>query len=339
MLPSIFKLLQEIVTPFHFPNSTFKHRAEVYVTLFAYSPYLNFTKPPVLVHGFRVNESTLKSFIQIAERNAGEFINTLLEYMEPINARRDKVNRHINQLERQISFSNAKKDDEEDKGIIEDEVGNELTEMVAIDFRLLQMIRLAMLGLFNGPENSQPAIFIITDGVLYIPDPEVVQSIAVNLKTNCVPLFFIQISAVNHGPSLGFVPSDELLSFLSDVSFGKRLIHSKILNFQRSNEKVSEIQKTVLSWSCQRPPFEMEPPLDIIKNDMGRIRKHESRIKSNFYSLFHVRIREGYSLLNLTLIKKGRADFLVANFRLPWTVDCKIDYQISADYEKCDDRM
>ncbi|KAE9551261.1 hypothetical protein FO519_005518 [Halicephalobus sp. NKZ332] len=301
MLPSIFKLLQEIVTPFSFPNSNSKHKAEVYVTLFAYCPYLNFPKPPVLMHGFKVNESTLKTFIQYAELNVKEFINNLLEYIEPINARRDKFNRQINLLEK--------------------------------------MLRMAMLGLFNGPENSQPAVFIVTDGVLYIPDTEVVQSIAVNLKTNCVPLFFVQIAAVNHGPSLGFVPSDELLCFLSEVSFGKRLIHSDILGFERQDEKVSEIQQDVLAWSCQRSPFEMESALDTVKNESGRIRKHESKIKSNFYSLFHVRIREGYTLMDLNILKKGRRDVIIANFRLPWTVDCKIDYQISADYEQCDNRI
>uniref|UniRef100_A0AC34GPF8 Uncharacterized protein n=1 Tax=Panagrolaimus sp. ES5 TaxID=591445 RepID=A0AC34GPF8_9BILA len=353
MMPCVEKMLKELVYQFKFSNSKNTHKAEIYVTLIAYSPLIHFRKPPILVHGFRVTDTTIEDFLTLANANAKAYLNDLLEYMLPINLQKEKnqikISKRIGESRRikGARFRAAKPSESEvstpgDEEAAED--GEEvqpstINDKIAIDFRLIQMLRLGMLGLFSAPETSQPGIVIITDGILYIPNQEVIQSIALNLRTNCIPLHFIEITSAGCGASPGYIPSSDLLSFLAQVSYGNHIRHKELLSYEPSNEFINKFQRIMLSWSCQRGTYEMEAPLSSCANHPGRIRKQISRIKSNFYQLFHVRIREGYFLKSLNVIKKGSKDYISALLTFPWTFDCRIDYQISAVYNDCDERI
>ena len=302
------------------------------------------------MHGFRVTETTLKEFLEIAKTNADAYLHDLLEYMNPINFQKEKTQSRASYdfgktirpkgLPQGVKPFEPKmaenENDEEDEG---DEGDSFINDKVAIDFRLIQMLRLGMIGLFAAPETSQPGIVIVTDGILYIPNHKVIQNIALNLRTNCISLHFIQITSADPGTMPGMIPSNDLLSFLAQVSYGNHIRHWDLLSFKAPDKFVNRFQKLMLAWSCQRGTYEMEAPLPNYANDPGRIRKQVSKVKSNFYQLFHVRIREGYFLKSLSISKRGSKDYITTILTLPWTFDSRIDYQISAAYDDCDERV
>uniref|UniRef100_A0A7E4VP94 VWFA domain-containing protein n=1 Tax=Panagrellus redivivus TaxID=6233 RepID=A0A7E4VP94_PANRE len=334
MLPALRKLLVELLTPFKHANNTVVHHPKVCITLIAYTPFVNFQHPPVLIHGAWVTLANIEQFLAKTEAYVRKFIDDLDIFMHPINARREAS---------EAACYRMKLSDVNDASPVHDDFP--LNDKVSIDFRLIQMIRLGMLGLQIAPKSAHANILIVTDGVLYIPDQAVVQSIAISLRASGVAVSFLQVTTKNTTGCLGLVPSSDMLCFLAKVSFGTHFNHEQVYasDFVSPENGILEhptrFQKDFLAWSCQRDPYEMEPPLPMYAKDLLPRSSRSTKLKCDFFMLFHVRLREGYTLRSLSLHTHDSKQYISASFTLPWSVDARIEYKIStlyADTEKDD---
>lgn len=127
------------------------------------------------------------------------------------------------------------------------------------------------------PEESTAALVIITDGILDVPNLSAFEAVMRQIRARIISCSFVQIGAMNNRnemekngipkapiASLGHVPNEELLKFISSSTFGSFIyfdvdhvgggsdlltnLFSKGLELTNRCRRLKEFQHELLSW-------------------------------------------------------------------------------------------
>jgi hypothetical protein len=103
----------------------------------------------------------------------------------------------------------------------ENEKVNSKVPMVSPDANFVNMLRYSMLAVSLLPENSISHILVITDGVVAMPDSNIMETLLFQLHYDSIAVSFIKVGSTFHPhSSAGYISYTDLLNFFSHSSMG-----------------------------------------------------------------------------------------------------------------------
>ncbi|XP_060062042.1 KICSTOR complex protein SZT2 isoform X2 [Erinaceus europaeus] len=218
--------------------------------------------------------------------------------------------------------------------------------MVTADLGLVSMIRQGILALQLLPSNSSAGIIVITDGVTSVPDVAVCETLLNQLRSGTVACSFVQVGGVySYDCSFGHVPNVELMKFIAMATFGSYL--STCPEIEPGNLGLTVYHRAFLLYSFLRSGEALNPEyycgsqhrlfnehlVSASSNPALALRrkKHtEKEVPADLVSTVSVRLREGYSVREVTLAKGGSQ--LEVKLVLLWKHNMRIEYVATAPW-------
>ncbi|XP_069843557.1 KICSTOR complex protein SZT2 isoform X3 [Dipodomys merriami] len=320
---ALSRCLGGLLQPFQVPGSCIDFQPEIYVTIQAYSSIIGLQSHQVLVQGCLLDPSQREAFLQ--------------QVYEQLCLFEDKVATMLQQQYDPQSQGQAE-DQSSDSG---EPLGRKVgVSMVTADLGLVSMIRQGILALQLLPSNSSAGIIVITDGVTSVPDVAVCETLLNQLRSGTVACSFVQVGGVySYDCSFGHVPNVELMKFIAMATFGSYL--STCPEPGPGNLGLTVYHRAFLFYSFLRSGEALNPEyycgsqhrlfnehlVSASSNPALALRrkKHtEKEVPADLISTVSVRLREGYSVREITLAKGGSQ--LEVKLVLLWKHNMRIEY-------------
>ncbi|KAM5266600.1 KICSTOR complex protein SZT2 isoform 4-T4 [Hipposideros larvatus] len=318
---ALSRCLGGLLRPFRVPGSCIDFQPEIYVTIQAYSSIIGLQSHQVLVQGCLLDPSQREVFLQ--------------QVYEQLCLFEDKV---ATMLQQQYDPQSQAEDQSPDAG---EPPGRKVgVSMVTADLGLVSMIRQGILALQLLPSNSSAGIIVITDGVTSVPDVAVCETLLNQLRSGTVACSFVQVGGVySYDCSFGHVPNVELMKFIAMATFGSYL--STCPEPEPGNLGLTVYHRAFLLYSFLRSGEALNPEyycgsqhrlfnehlVSASSNPALALRrkKHtEKEVPADLVSTVSVRLREGYSVREVTLAKGGSQ--LEVKLVLLWKHNMRIEY-------------
>ncbi|KAL4831668.1 hypothetical protein H8958_014707 [Nasalis larvatus] len=324
---ALSRCLGGLLRPFRVPGSCINFQPEIYITIQAYSSIIGLQSHQVLVQGCLLDPSQQEVFLQ--------------QIYEQLCLFEDKV---ATMLQQQYDPQSQAEDQSPDSG---DLLGRKVgVSMVTADLGLVSMIRQGILALQLLPSNSSAGIIVITDGVTSVPDVAVCETLLNQLRSGTVACSFVQVGGVySYDCSFGHVPNVELMKFIAMATFGSYL--STCPEPEPGNLGLTVYHRAFLLYSFLRSGEALNPEyycgsqhrlfnehlVSASSNPALALRrkKHtEKEVPADLVSTVSVRLREGYSVREVTLAKGGSQ--LEVKLVLLWKHNMRIEYVAMAPW-------
>ncbi|UJR27028.1 hypothetical protein I4U23_008332 [Adineta vaga] len=348
-------LLYSLAQTFTLPGCEVQFQPEIDISVYVYFPLHRAPNHQVLIHGYRLSRSTLESVCRDITnnlKNATDLLHKVMSNGQPSNSHSisstmdsdDNINSHLNSV-----YSNS-------------ESSCAIINMLSYGITALQLM----------PEESTAALVIITDGILDVPNLTAFETVMRQIRARIISCSFVQIGSNNQRQkssntkifklpiaSLGHVPNEELLRFISLSTFGS-FIHfdvdhisngSTLLARLFSNQfelfnvckRLNEFQHELLSWGFHKAVCEQSfaPSKRIpigsfsVEDENNRNSKlnltslpvsyklvNQSVLKTSLENVLSLRLREGYTVRHVQIQK----DEIEVHLILPWRYDIQIYY-------------
>ncbi|XP_072505248.1 KICSTOR complex protein SZT2 isoform X4 [Notamacropus eugenii] len=317
---ALSRCVEGLLRPFRVPGSSITFQPEIYVTIQAYSSIIGLQSHQVLAQGYLLEPSRRETFLQQVYSQLCVFENkvaaTLQQQYEPRS---------------QVDASHLSQDRPP---------GSAGVSMVTADIGLVSMIRQGILALQLLPSNSSAGIIVITDGVTSVPDVAVCETLLNQLRSGTVACSFVQVGGVySYDCSFGHVPNVELMKFMAMATFGSYL--STCPEPEPGNLGLTVYHRAFLLYSFLHSGEALNPEyycgsqhrlfnehlVSASSNPALALRrkKHaEKEVPADLVSTVSVRLREGYSVREVTLAKGG--SHLEVKLVLLWKHNMRIEY-------------
>ncbi|XP_040830269.1 KICSTOR complex protein SZT2 [Ochotona curzoniae] len=324
---ALSRCLCGLLQPFRVPGSLIDFQPEIYVTIQAYSSIIGLQSHQVLVQGCLLDPSQREVFLQ--------------QVYEQLCLFEDKV---ATMLQQQYDPQSQAEDRSPDSG---EPLGRKVgVSMVTADLGLVSMIRQGILALQLLPSNSSAGIIVITDGVTSVPDVAVCETLLNQLRSGTVACSFVQVGGVySYDCSFGHVPNVELMKFIAMATFGSYL--STCPEPEPGSLGLTVYHRAFLLYSFLRSGEALNPEyycgsqhrlfnehlVSASSNPALALRrkKHtEKEVPADLVSTVSVRLREGYSVREVTLAKGGSQ--LEVKLVLLWKHNMRIEYVAMAPW-------
>ncbi|XP_015979221.2 KICSTOR complex protein SZT2 isoform X1 [Rousettus aegyptiacus] len=324
---ALSRCLSGLLRPFRVPGSCIDFQPEIYVTIQAYSSIIGLQSHQVLVQGCLLDPSQRETFLQ--------------QVYEQLCLFEDKV---ATMLQQQYDPQSQAEDHSPDSG---EPPGRKMgVSMVTADLGLVSMIRQGILALQLLPSNSSAGIIVITDGVTSVPDVAICETLLNQLRSGTVACSFVQVGGVySYDCSFGHVPNVELMKFIAMATFGSYL--STCPEPEPGNLGLTVYHRAFLLYSFLRSGEALNPEyycgsqhrlfnehlVSASSNPALALRrkKHtEKEVPADLVSTVSVRLREGYSVREVTLAKGGSQ--LEVKLVLLWKHNMRIEYVAMAPW-------
>ncbi|XP_054428060.1 KICSTOR complex protein SZT2 [Pteronotus mesoamericanus] len=318
---ALSRCLGGLLQPLRVPGSCIDFQPEIYVTIQAYSSIIGLQSHQVLVQGCLLDPTQREVFLQ--------------QVYEQLCLFEDKV---ATMLQQQYDPQSQAEDQSPDSG---EPPGRKMgVSMVTADLGLVSMIRQGILALQLLPSNSSAGIIVITDGVTSVPDVAVCETLLNQLRSGTVACSFVQVGGVySYDCSFGHVPNVELMKFIAMATFGSYL--STCPEPEPGNLGLTVYHRAFLLYSFLRSGEALNPEyycgsqhrlfnehlVSASSNPALALRrkKHtEKEVPADLVSTVSVRLREGYSVREVTLAKGGSQ--LEVKLVLLWKHNMHIEY-------------
>ncbi|KAM6217019.1 KICSTOR complex protein SZT2 [Rhynchocyon petersi] len=324
---ALSRCLGGLLRPFRIPGSCIDFQPEIYVTIQAYSSIIGLQSHQVLIQGCLLEPSQREVFLQ--------HVYEMLCHFE------DKV---ATMLQQQYDPQSQAEDQSPDS--VEPPGRKVGVSMVTADVGLVSMIRQGILALQLLPSNSSAGIIVITDGVTSVPDVAVCETLLNQLRSGTVACSFVQVGGVySYDCSFGHVPNVELMKFIAMATFGSYL--STCPEPEPGNLGLTVYHRAFLLYSFLRSGEALNPEyycgsqhrlfnehlVSASSNPALALRrkKHtEKEVPADLVSTVSVRLREGYSVREVTLAKGGSQ--LEVKLVLLWKHNMRIEYVAMAPW-------
>ncbi|XP_037356879.1 KICSTOR complex protein SZT2 isoform X2 [Talpa occidentalis] len=324
---ALSRCLGGLLRPFRVPGSCIDFQPEIYVTIQAYSSIIGLQSHQVLVQGCLLDPSQRDMFLQ--------------QVYEQLCLFEDKV---ATMLQQQYDPQSQAEDQSPDS--VEPPGRKVGVSMVTADLGLVSMIRQGILALQLLPSNSSAGIIVITDGVTSVPDVAVCETLLNQLRSGTVACSFVQVGGVySYDCSFGHVPNVELMKFIAMATFGSYL--STCPEPEAGNQGLTVYHRAFLLYSFLRSGEALNPEyycgsqhrlfnehlVSASSNPALALRrkKHtEKEVLADLVSTVSVRLREGYSVREVTLAKGGSQ--LEVKLVLLWKHNMRIEYVAMAPW-------
>ncbi|KAM4548799.1 KICSTOR complex protein SZT2 isoform 3-T3 [Odontesthes bonariensis] len=328
---ALSRCLAGLAQPFKVPGTDQLFKPKIFITILAYSSIIGLTSHQVLVQGCQLDRTDLNEFLhhiyqqlRALESNIAEVLHQQQEKsMEPAQS----LSHHSYNLEDRLHRKPG-------------------MSMVSADMGLVSMVRQGILALQLLPPNSSAGIIIITDGVTSVPDVAVCETLLNQLRSGTIACSFVQVGgAYSYDCSFGYIPNVELMKFISLATFGSYLPSCPEVN--RDSREMNVYHKAFLTYSFLKTPESMnseyfcvsQPKLfnEHLVSASGnpalvmRRKKHtEKEVHAHLISVVSVRLREGYTIRDISLTKGGTQ--LEVKLVLLWKHNMHIEYLAAASW-------
>ncbi|XP_044530766.1 KICSTOR complex protein SZT2 [Gracilinanus agilis] len=315
---ALSRCLEGLLRPFQVPGSSITFQPEIYVTIQAYSSIIGLQSHQVLVQGYLLEPSRREVFLQQVYAQLCVFENKVAATLQQ-------------QYEPRSQASLLGQDRPPSSAAV---------SMVTADVGLVSMIRQGILALQLLPSNSSAGIIVITDGVTSVPDVAVCETLLNQLRSSTVACSFVQVGGVySYDCSFGHVPNVELMKFMAMATFGSYL--STCPEPEPGNLGLTVYHRAFLLYSFLRSGEALNPEyycgsqhrlfnehlVSASSNPALALRrkKHaEKEVPADLVSTVSVRLREGYSVREVSLAKGG--SHLEVKLVLLWKHNMRIEY-------------
>ncbi|XP_036969602.1 KICSTOR complex protein SZT2 isoform X3 [Acanthopagrus latus] len=326
---ALSRCLAGLAQPFQVPGTDQFFEPKIFVTILAYSSIIGLTSHQVLIQGCQLDRIDLDEFLhhiyqqlRAVESNIAQVLHQQHEQaVEPIQCL------HNNTLDDQPHRK---------QGI----------SMVSADMSLVSMVRQGILALQLLPPNSSSGIIIITDGVTSVPDVAVCETLLNQLRSGTIACSFVQVGgAYSYDCSFGYIPNVELMKFISLATFGSYLPTCPEVDL--NSQEMNAYHKAFLTYSFLKTPESMNSEYFCVSQHklfnehlvsasgnpalVMRRKKHtEKEVHAHLISVVSVRLREGYTIREITLTKGGTQ--LEVKLVLLWKHNMHIEYLAAASW-------
>ncbi|XP_023809816.1 KICSTOR complex protein SZT2 isoform X3 [Oryzias latipes] len=327
---ALSRCLAGLAQPFKVPGTNQLFHPKIFITIMAYSSIIGLTSHQVLVQG-----------CQLDRKHLSEFLHQIYQQLRALESSIAEVLHQ--QQEQQL------KDATHSSGLQGNGTSEELqqsTSMVTADVGLVSMIRQGILALQLLPPNSSAGIIIITDGVTSVPDVAVCETLLNQLRSGTVACSFVQVGGTySYDCSFGYIPNVELMKFISLATFGSYLPSCPDLD--PAGQEMNIYHKAFLTYSFLKTPESLNSeyfcvPQHKLFNEhlvsasgnpalVMRRKKHtEKEVHAHLVSVVSVRLREGYTIRDVSLTKGGTQ--LEVKLVLLWKHNMHIEYLATAPW-------
>ncbi|XP_048108666.1 KICSTOR complex protein SZT2 isoform X5 [Alosa alosa] len=333
---ALSRCLAGLARPFKVPGTDLLFKPMVFITILAYSSIIGLNTHQVLVQGCQLDGTDLDKFLQQIYQQLRAVENNIAEVLQQQNdqARGQQCDGG--------SICHGLPSD-----VMEEEPQRKLgVSMVTADVGLVSMVRQGILALQLLPPNSSAGIIIITDGVTSVPDVAVCETLLNQLRSATIACSFVQVGgAYSYDCSFGYIPNVELMKFISLATFGSYL--STCPEPDPSSQEMNTYHKAFLTYSFLKTSESLNPEYYCFAQHklfnehlvstsgnpalMMRRKKHtEKEVHADLVSVVSVRLREGYTIREISLCKGGTQ--LEVKLVLLWKHNMRIEYLAVASW-------
>ncbi|XP_029987667.1 KICSTOR complex protein SZT2 isoform X2 [Sphaeramia orbicularis] len=326
---ALSRCLAGLVQPFKVPGTDQVFKPKIFITILAYSSIIGLSSHQVLVQGCQLDRTDLDEFLnhiyqqlRAVENNIAEVLHQQHEQsVEPVQ------NSSLN-------------------GVDEQPYRKQGVTMVSADMGLVSMVRQGILALQLLPPNSSAGIIIITDGVTSVPDVAMCETLLNQLRSGTIACSFVQVGgAYSYDCSFGYIPNVELMKFISLATFGSYLPSCPEVDLD--SQEMNAYHKAFLTYSFLKTPESMNSEYFCVSQHklfnehlvsasgnpalVMRRKKHtEKEVHAHLISVVSVRLREGYTIREISLTKGGTQ--LEVKLVLLWKHNMHIEYLAAASW-------
>ncbi|XP_009956679.1 PREDICTED: protein SZT2, partial [Leptosomus discolor] len=324
---ALSRCLVGLLRPFRIPGSDIIYQPEIFVTIQAYSSIIGLQAHQVLFQGCQLDETKREAFLHQVYTQLCAFENKVAEVLQQQYEPRPQVD--LSPLS------------QESPGDVQESSGRKPSvSVVTADVGLVSMVRQGILALQLLPSNSSAGIIIITDGVTSVPDVSVCETLLNQLRSGTVACSFVQVGGVySYDCSFGHVPNVELMKFIAMATFGAYL--STCPELDPLSLDLNVYHKAFLLYSFLRTGESLNPEYYCVSQHrlfnehlvsassnpalaMRRKKHTEKEVHADLVSIVSVRLREGYSIREVSITKGGSQ--LEVKLVLLWKHNMRIEY-------------
>ncbi|KAK4871539.1 hypothetical protein RN001_015663 [Aquatica leii] len=305
--------IESLILQFTIPGNSLVFQPSLYLTVIVNTPFYMSPAQQVLVEGVKITTQNVHEIIRLIERQ-------------------------FNFLEGRIAQVSAIAQDEADHRYVEnDDFVGTLSNIPVVlpDSNFVNMLRYSMLAISLLPENSLSHILVITDGVVAMPDSNIMESLLMQLHYDSISVSFLKVGSPFHPQSsAGYISYTDLLHFLSEATLGSFLEDFPVVK-PDSSLSMNIYQRLFLLWTfqskinCSLIATQTKPVLtnEIFDKRIPILlckRQTEENINASVDLLFSRRMREGYNVDRV----KYNDNFLHISLTLQWKAFIYIQYHM-----------
>ncbi|XP_047442743.1 KICSTOR complex protein SZT2 isoform X6 [Mugil cephalus] len=328
---ALSRCLAGLAQPFKVPGTDQPFKPKIFITILAYSSIIGLSSHQVLVQGCQLDRTDLD-----------EFLHHIYQQLRAVESNIAEV---LHQQHEQ-SVDPAQTSNHHNNNLDDQPYRNQGISMVSADMGLVSMVRQGILALQLLPPNSSAGIIIITDGVTSVPDVAVCETLLNQLRSGTIACSFVQVGgAYSYDCSFGYIPNVELMKFISLATFGSYLPSCPDVDL--NSQEMNAYHKAFLTYSFLKTPESMNSEYFCVSQHklfnehlvsasgnpalVMRRKKHtEKEVHAHLISVVSVRLREGYTIREISLTKGGTQ--LEVKLVLLWKHNMHIEYLAAASW-------
>ncbi|KAG5885699.1 hypothetical protein JTB14_002313 [Gonioctena quinquepunctata] len=229
--------IEGLCREFRIPGNPMVFEPSIYLTVIVNTPFFLSPAQQVLVKGVRISTENLADTVRYVEKQ----FHILEEKIADVSAA------VLDQLDFQRVQCEGLVGDLFD--LPESRKMYSKIPMVTPDVNFVNMLRYSMLAISLLPENSISHILVITDGVVAMPDSNIMESLLFQLHYDSIAISFLKVGSNFHPhSSSGFVAYTDLLYFFAHSTLGTCMENFVSVSEGPSRE-MNIYQELFLLWS------------------------------------------------------------------------------------------
>ncbi|XP_056893432.1 KICSTOR complex protein SZT2 isoform X1 [Takifugu flavidus] len=328
---ALSRCLAGLAQPFQVPGTDQLFRPKIFVTILAYSSIIGLASYQVLVQGCQLDKIDLDDFLHHIYQQLRTLENNIAQVLHQHHKQSVELLQNSGPLSNTVAEQLHRK---------------HAVSMVSADMGLVSMVRQGILALQLLPPNSSSGIIIITDGVTSVPDVAMCETLLNQLRSGTIACSFVQVGgAYSYDCSFGYIPNVELMKFISLATFGSYLPSCPEVDLNSSEMNI--YHRALLTYSFLKTPESMNSEYFCVSQHklfnehlvsasgnpalVMRRKKHtEKEVHADLISVVSVRLREGYTIRDISLTKGGSQ--LEVKLVLLWKHNMHIEYLAAASW-------
>ncbi|XP_069574569.1 KICSTOR complex protein SZT2 [Brachyistius frenatus] len=334
---ALSRCLAGLVQPFKVPGTDQLFKPKIFITILAYSSIIGLASHQVLVQGCQLDRIDLDEFLHHIYQQLRAVESSIAEVLHQQHEQTSAQEKSVETAQGSNHHSNTLDDQSYRKQGV---------SLVSADMGLVSMVRQGILALQLLPPNSSAGIIIITDGVTSVPDVAVCETLLNQLRSGTIACSFVQVGgAYSYDCSFGYIPNIELMKFISLATFGSYLPSCPEVDL--NSQEMNAYHRAFLTYSFLKTPESMNSEYFCVSQHklfnehlvsasgnpalVMRRKKHtEKEVHAHLISVVSVRLREGYTIREISLTKGGTQ--LEVKLVLLWKHNMHIEYLAAASW-------
>ncbi|KAJ3640250.1 hypothetical protein Zmor_003559 [Zophobas morio] len=328
ILSSFKASVEGLTRQFTIPGNSLVFQPSLYLTVMVNTPFFMSPAQQVLVKGVQITSSNLQEIVSF-------------------------VQNQFHLLEGKIADVTAMVHDQDEfqkmqhEGIVgslfdlpENEKIISKVPMVSPDANFVNMLRYSMLAVSLLPENSISHILVITDGVVAMPDSNIMETLLLQLHYDSIAVSFIKVGSSFHPhSSAGYISYTDLLKFFSYSTMGTCLETSPHVKHEPSMQ-MNIYHELFLLWSFHSAEkYDYRKANDVSKWRNDSFYSHKTPIllskrqtdentSASILLLLSRRMREGFAVDSINYIN----GVIEVQLSLQWKSLIYIIYKVSSQW-------